>query len=98
MASREMTLRLDPADLRSAIDTMLSGNPVVRMTAQYGETVTISRAAQILNHGRPTIYRMIEDGRLRTVDGSVVVQSIAEYLTDSRTADRRARLERRRGT
>ena len=84
MASREMTLKLDPTDLRNAIDALLDGNATVRMTAQYGEWLTIKKASEILTVSRPTVYRMIEDGRIRAVDGRVVTESIADYLSEKK--------------
>lgn len=82
MASQGMTLRLDPTDLRGAIDALLNGNTTVRMTAQYGEWLTIKRASEILTVSRPTVYRMIDDGRIRAVGGRVVTESIAQYLSE----------------
>ena len=97
MASQGMTLRLDPGDLRNAINALMSGNRIARMTAQYGETVTVKEAAQILNRSRPTVYAMINDGRIRTADGRVDVQSMAQYLEDPKDADRRARFDKTYG-
>ena len=98
MASHEMTLRLDPTDLRDAIDALLNGNRVVRMTSQYGECVTISKAAKMLGRSRTTIYDMIRDGRLKQADGHVDVVSIAEYLDSPKTANQKARFEKKRRT
>lgn len=98
MASQGLTLKLDPADLRNAIDALLWGNRIVRMTAQYGETVTVSKAAKMLNRSRTTVYGMLKDGRLKSADGQVDVVSIAEYLEAPKTADQKARFEKRRRT
>lgn len=98
MASQGLTLTIDPSGIRDAIDALLSGNRVVRMTAQYGETVTVSKAARMLNRSRNTVYDMLKDGRLKKADGQVDVVSIAEYLEAPKTADQKARFEKRRRT
>jgi len=95
MASQGLTLTVDPQGLRDVIDGLLSGNRIVRMTTQYGETVPISKAARMLNRSRTTVYSMIKDGRLRSADGQVDVVSIAEYLEDPHTADQVARFKGR---
>lgn len=87
LQGQTLTLNIDPQGLRDVLDALLNSNRVVRMTAQYGETVPISKASKILNRSRATVYSMIKDGRLRTADGRVDVVSIAEYLDDPRTAD-----------
>lgn len=84
MESHEVKLTLDQESLRDALDALLTGNRVVRMTAQYGEWLTIKRASEILTVSRPTVYRMIEDGRIRAVDGRVVTESIADYLSEKK--------------
>ena len=56
MASQGLTLTIDPQGLRDVIDGLLSGNRIVRMTTQYGETVPISKAARMLNRSRTTVY------------------------------------------
>ena len=63
------------------------------MLERYGECVTISRAAQIINRSRPTVRAMLNDGRLREVcAGTMVdVRSIAEYIEAPAEADTKAR-------
>lgn len=52
------------------------------MVERLGEACTQQQACEALNVSRPTLYRMLHDGRLRqTTDGlRVDVRSMAEYI------------------
>lgn len=54
------------------------------MLGRYGECCNQTRAAQILGVTARTVYRMMEDGRLRRIGSSVDVRSIAHYLENPR--------------
>ena len=46
----------------------------------WGEMVTVSRAAIMLGLSRPTIYKMIRAGKLKTgPDGRVLVREAARW-------------------
>lgn len=66
------------------------------MLERYGECCTQARAAQILSKSPRTIYRMLEDGRLRRIGTDVDVRSIAEYLENPKGANSVARRRARR--
>ena len=66
------------------------------MLERYGECCTQARAAQILSKSPRTIYRMLEDGRLRRIGTDVDVRSIAEYLENPKDANFAARRRVRR--
>ncbi len=50
------------------------------MLERYGECCTQIKAAHILSKSARTIYRMLEDGRLRRVGSDVDVRSIVQYI------------------
>lgn len=66
------------------------------LVAQHGEVISISGAARILSRARPTIYGMLEDGRLDyACEGTRVdVRSIARYIMAPKQEDHKARLRR----
>ena len=66
------------------------------MLERYGECCTQARAVQILSKSPRTIYRMLEDGRLRRVGTDVDVCSMAEYLENPKGANFVARRKVRR--
>lgn len=50
------------------------------MLERYGECCTQAKAAHIMGKSPRTIFRMLEDGRLRRIGTDVDVRSIAMYL------------------
>lgn len=68
------------------------------MLERYGEVCTQKTAAQILNLGQRTIYRMMEEGRLRRVERRVDVRSICEYIENPKKAERSSEQSRPRTT
>ena len=50
------------------------------MLERYGEVCTQKEAARILNLQPRSVYRMMEQGRLRRVGHRVDVRSIVEYI------------------
>ena len=50
------------------------------MLERYGEVCTQKQAGKILNVVPRTIFRMMEEGRLRRVGKCVDVRSICEYI------------------
>ncbi len=51
-------------------------------TEQYGEIVTKTTAAKILGCSPATVYKLIEDGSIKTApDGRVLVRSMAEWAS-----------------
>ena len=65
------------------------------MLERYGEICNQRVAAKILSVGPRTIFRMMEEGRLRRVGRSVDVRSIAEYIENPKQADFMARASHR---
>ena len=65
------------------------------MIERYGEVCSQQVAGKILNVDPRTIYRMMNDGRLRRVEHRVDVRSICEYIENPRRA-RRTSVPRRR--
>ena len=66
------------------------------MIERYGEVCSQQEAGKILNVDPRTIYRMMNDGRLRRVEHRVDVRSICEYIENPRRANFEARAERNR--
>ena len=66
------------------------------MLERYGEVCTQKMAAKILNLGQRTIFRMLEEGRLRRVDHRVDVRSICEYIENPKKARFNAEQEQNR--
>lgn len=66
------------------------------MLARYGECCTQMKAGQILGKSARTIYRMLEDGRLRRVGTDVDVRSIVHYLESPQDSDFAARVAKKR--
>ena len=52
----------------SSIDSILSGIPMVEITHADRRIFTMSATAKILNLSRTTIWRMVKDGTLKTVE------------------------------
>jgi len=61
------------------------------MLERYGECCHQKKAAHILGVTPRTIFRMLEDGRLRRVGMSVDVRSICAYIENSDQNDQAAR-------
>ena len=66
------------------------------MLERYGECCHQQMAAHILGVTPRTIYRMLEDGRLRRVDMSIDVRSICAYIENPAQNDQAARQGKRR--
>ena len=66
------------------------------MILRYGECVTRAQAARIIGKSLTTVYRMVQDGRLRTACCGTMIDmySVAEYITAPREIDHRTRLKR----
>lgn len=76
-----------PQPIRSRLDDMLE---------RYGECCTQARAGHILGKTARTIYRMLEDGRLRRIGTDVDVRSIAAYLDNPQQHDFEASVKKKR--
>lgn len=50
------------------------------MLDRYGECCSQMKAAHILGKSARTVFRMLEDGRLRRIGTDVDVRSISQYL------------------
>jgi len=66
------------------------------MLERYGEVCSQQVAGKILNVDPRTIYRMMEDGRLRRVEHRVDVRSICEYIENPRRANFATRTQPRK--
>jgi len=66
IAVRILNAQLSPATL-SRIAEVLDGKDVHTMNVPNIATITLSEAARRLNVSRPTIYRMKELGKIKTV-------------------------------
>lgn len=66
------------------------------MLGRYGECCTQTRAGHILGKSVRTVYRMLEDGRLRRIGSDVDVRSIAQYLDNPPIYDFAARTKKKR--
>ena len=75
---------------------ILHGSRLDDMLVRYGECCTQMKAAHILGKSVRTIFRMMEDGRLRRIGTDVDVRSIAQYLEKPRQADFSARAQKKR--
>ena len=65
----------------------------------HGESVSMTRAARILDRSTHTIRVMMDDGRLQSCCGDekrVLVRSIAEYMLTPAANDRTVRLDKKR--
>lgn len=64
-------------------------------TEQYGEIVTKTTAAKILGCSPTTIYKLIDEGDIKTApDGRVLVRSMAEWAS-CQSANRKAKIARK---
>ena len=78
---------------RKALESVLNGETEATKKNEKPETrlVTISGAARLLSVGRGTIYALIEQGRLDTVDLSgsrrITMRSLNAYLDGKRPAN-----------
>lgn len=76
------------AQLARMVAAELPPRPIDRhaaMVERLGEACTIEQASKTLNVSKPTVYRMIEDGRLRVTDMGMAdmrvdVRSMAELI------------------
>ena len=66
------------------------------MLERYGECCHQIKAAHILGVTPRTIFRMLEDGRLRRVGVSVDVRSICAYIENPSQNDHDARQRKKR--
>ena len=66
------------------------------MLERYGECCHQKKAAHILGVTPRTIFRMLEDGRLRRVGMSVDVRSICAYIENPAQNDQAARQRKKR--
>ena len=94
----QMTLTAEQmAELAQMVAAALPPRPVDRQTAmveRWGEACTKKQAMDALNVSAPTLWRMLEDGRIRaTADGlRVDVRSVADYIDNRADEDRAARI------
>lgn len=67
------------------------------LVTRYGEAITKSKAAALLDRHPNTIRKMLDDGRLTPCCGGsrVYVRSIAEYIKAPKLAEHNARVRRR---
>ena len=86
MSATERMQKLLAANPRqlSKIDAILNGDETAKVKAEDLRTCTLMEAAKMLNVSRPSIYRMVESGKLRTVKicdvRRIVVASISELV------------------
>lgn len=66
------------------------------MLERYGECCTQKKAAHILGKSARTIFRMLEDGRLRRAGSDVDVRSIAQYIETPRHRNFSASVQKKR--
>lgn len=94
----QMTLTAEQmAELAQMVAAALPPRPVDRQTAmveRWGEACTKKQAMEALNVSAPTLWRMLEDGRIRaTADGlRVDVRSMADYIDNREEEDWLARV------
>ena len=80
-------------DIRREVEAVLSGKTGMQKSEAKVETrlVTISGTARLLSIGRNTVYRLIETGRLDTVElngcSRVTMRSINAFLDGERPAN-----------
>ena len=87
----QSVLSASPA-MRKKLEAVLNGTDTIGKPGRNDtRLVTISGAARLLNLGRNTVYKLIESGRLDTVDlnGSkrVTMKSITAFIDGERPAN-----------
>ena len=80
------------AEIAHMVADLLPPRPIDRhaaMVERLGEVCTVEQASEALNVSKPTVYRMISNGKLRTADIGIAdvrvdVRSMAELLEGKR--------------
>ncbi len=79
------------ARMVAAVLPKLPENRAEAMVEKYGEACTMQEACTILKVSRPTLYRMQQDGRIKTASQGtrIDVRSIAAYMEDRHEQQKR---------